>query len=258
MLQPPTCSFYTSSGDRDVPSGVLPRFPIRIGNLDLTLNIHVVRASNYDILLGSDFFHQSGATLNYVDRTLTYRVDCDHFASVPITFDTSTSVMYAEGTPLLPGVPSGKAISPIAPDTDEDNGMPALLSDPEDADYGPDEDEAPPPLVGNDSDDEYESDDDTGRPSLIHPDSDFNDDADKDEDPPPLVQDDSDYEYDSDYKDELNSLMMPPPTLLSLPSTTDGQNISGQTRHPRPQLQRGCRHVENGRPPSPPWSTWTT
>jgi hypothetical protein len=141
-----------------------------------------------------------------VDRTLTYRVDREHFASVPIAFSTSTSVMYAESTPLLPGVPSGDAIPPIAPDMEGDDGMPALLSNPEDEDYGPHEDEAPPPLVGNDSDDEYDSDDDTDRPPLIHPDSDTDDDASKDEDPPLLVQDESNSEYDSDYEDEAELL----------------------------------------------------
>jgi hypothetical protein len=206
MLQPPTCSFRTSSGDRDVPLGVLPRFPICIGNLDLTLNIHVVRASNYDILLGSDFFHQSGATLNYVDRTLTYRVDRDHSASIPIAFDTSTSVMYAEGTPLPFRIVPDTEAPPIVSDTEENDDMPPLLSDSDDENYGSDVDKAPPPLVGKDSDDDYDSDNDEGCPPLIYADAELDDEEDDGEDPPPLVHDDSDSEYDSDYEDEAELL----------------------------------------------------
>jgi hypothetical protein len=81
--------------------GILPKFPIRVGEFDITLDVHVVRASNYDLLLGSDFFHQVGATLNYVDRSMRYRLDQNHYDSIPIAFDTSTSVMY-EASPMLP------------------------------------------------------------------------------------------------------------------------------------------------------------
>jgi hypothetical protein len=160
--------------------------------------MHVVRASSYDILLGSDFFHQSGATLNYVDRTLTYRVDRNHFANIPIAFDTSTSVMCAEGASLPPSVSPGEAPLPIAPDIEEENDPPPLRSDSKDEDYSSDEDEVPPPLVGNDSNGDYDLDDDEGRPPLIHEDSDSDDDADDNKYPPPLVQDDSDSEYDLD------------------------------------------------------------
>jgi hypothetical protein len=170
MLQPPTCSFRTSSGDRDVPLGILPKFPIRIGETDITLDVHVVRASNYDLLLGSDFFHQVGATMNYVDRSMRYRLDQNHYDSIPIAFDTSTSVMYAEASPMLPEPDMAEAKSPadILPIQDEVDTVPPLISN--DSDDEPyydselDDDEAPPPLVGEDLDDDYYSDDEDFTP----------------------------------------------------------------------------------------------
>jgi hypothetical protein len=54
-MLPPRCKFRTSAGTKETPLGLLPQVPIRIGELEVVLDIHIVKATNYDILLGNTF-----------------------------------------------------------------------------------------------------------------------------------------------------------------------------------------------------------
>jgi hypothetical protein len=81
--------------------GLLPRVPIRIGELELVLDIHIVKATNYDILLENDFLHLIDATINYNKRILQFRLDHQHVASVPISFEANVAIdMFTRAEPI--------------------------------------------------------------------------------------------------------------------------------------------------------------
>jgi hypothetical protein len=100
-MLPPRCSFRTSAGTKETPLGLLPRVPIRIGELEVVLDIHIVKATNYDILLGNDFLHLIYATIKYNKRILQFRLDHQHVASVHISFEANVAVgMFIRAEPI--------------------------------------------------------------------------------------------------------------------------------------------------------------
>ena len=84
-LQPSPGKFLTSSGEASSPLGVRPECMLTLGPVSLPVDVQVTRASNYSLLIGTDYLSMAGAVINLATRTLTVQVDPDSFATVPIS-----------------------------------------------------------------------------------------------------------------------------------------------------------------------------
>jgi hypothetical protein len=88
-LEETNASFLTASGQPEKPWGILRDVPVQVGKLELSMDIPVVAARNYDLLLGNDWLIQSHCTLCWPTRKLRIMVTPNYYDEIDFDVDGS-------------------------------------------------------------------------------------------------------------------------------------------------------------------------
>ena len=86
-LEETNASFLTASGQPEKPWGILRDVPVQVGKLELSMDIPVVAARNYDLLLGNDWLIQSHCTLCWPTRKLRIMVTPNYYDEIDFDVD---------------------------------------------------------------------------------------------------------------------------------------------------------------------------
>ena len=78
--------FWDASGAAAPPVGVVKQVPVQLDKVTMPTDLVISGATNYEILLGSDFMAAVGACINYSTKALEYQIDGATRGSVPIHF----------------------------------------------------------------------------------------------------------------------------------------------------------------------------
>ena len=73
-LEETSVTFLTASGLPEKPWGILRDVPVQVGKLEMSMDVPVVAARNYDLLLGNDWLLQSCCQMCWDSRTLRVMV----------------------------------------------------------------------------------------------------------------------------------------------------------------------------------------
>ncbi len=139
-LVPTHTTFTIASGEKELPWGVLRGVPVTVGKLTLTMDLPVVRAQGYDLLLGNDWLTQSCCQMSWDTHKMRFMVSPTEYDEVDFdvdgqlrapdsfTFFTSpqanphpTSCGYEEPSPLTVYMMDGTSPRPA------DNAAPKVL-----------------------------------------------------------------------------------------------------------------------------------
>ena len=93
MLEPTNATFLTAGGQKAKPWGLLRGIDVTVGRLTLKMELPVVSATNYDILLGSDWLVESCCQMFWGARKLRVMLSPNEYDEV--TFDVDGALRSA-------------------------------------------------------------------------------------------------------------------------------------------------------------------
>ena len=85
---PSEYTYLTAHGASELPMGILPGLPVRLGNLTLNMDAVVTPADSYSVLVGNDWLRLAHADLLLSRNLLKVRMSKDRYEDIPIEADS--------------------------------------------------------------------------------------------------------------------------------------------------------------------------
>jgi hypothetical protein len=85
QIEPCRLKYSCADGNMSAPWGIIRKLPVGVDGLIFPIDVFVSGATNYDVLLGTDWLTQAHAEISFAKSEMSYKIDPNLIGKVPIT-----------------------------------------------------------------------------------------------------------------------------------------------------------------------------